>query len=301
MSNASWDKEEIRKLAAASGKPLEVRCAEVFLQEGWDVRLGTFYTDVASEKIRELDFLAERMIPIQTINQNQDGIDYTLRFRILGSCKGFPAGRGPVAYSVFSSHTAVEKPCLICYECGLNGRSFALSMSLQSAWVLLQKAKLLNSQQIVGFDIFDREELAQRPKNPSQPPQVKYSRVGDRDLYEGLDTAIKAAIFWYREDRRLKRLQIGGANHCSITLNIPLLVCSLPFWSVSIDGGKAGAPELRSSGFHVGLYPSGDSERPPEPITSIIWEIEKLAELTRHLSQLIEYVLDEAQDALKKC
>ncbi len=39
MSVESWDKNEIKKLAAASGKPLEVQCAEAFLKTEWDVRL----------------------------------------------------------------------------------------------------------------------------------------------------------------------------------------------------------------------------------------------------------------------
>jgi hypothetical protein len=46
MSIADWDKNEIKRLAFVSGKPLEVECAEAFLKAGWQVRLGTFYNDI---------------------------------------------------------------------------------------------------------------------------------------------------------------------------------------------------------------------------------------------------------------
>src|SRR6185369_9284760 len=265
MSNATWDKNEIKKLARESGRPLEVQCAEAFLGEQWQVRLGTFYTDVASEKIRELDFLAERNFPFKVGNLNQDVIDWNFRLRVLGSCKGFRPEQSPTTYSVFSNSQTVETPSFICYECGIHGRTVADAMRQRSASNFLFRAGLLDTQQVVGFDILQREETLPK-KGKNEPPKIEYSRVGDRDLHEGLDSAVKAAIFWYREDRRQQRMRIGGSNCGYLALNIPLLISSLPFWDVSIDNRAETDPELKSSGFHVGLYPFGDEERPPEPI-----------------------------------
>jgi hypothetical protein len=166
-------------------------------------------------------------------------------------------------------------------------------MRRRSAENFLHHAGLSSAQQVIGFDILQRKE------DQKKPPVVEYVRKTDRDLYEGLDCAIKAAVFWYQEDRRQKRLQIGGNDQAYIALNIPLLVSSLPFWDVSIDQGSAKDPELKSSGFHVSLYPSGDNEKPPEPIMSILWEAAKLKELTDHLGNLINFFVDEIQLSLR--
>jgi len=168
-------------------------------------------------------------------------------------------------------------------------------MRQRSAGQFLYRAGLHHAQQVVGFDIIQRKEDQKK-----SPPIIEYGRKTDRDLYEGLDSSIKAAIFWYREDRRRQRLQIGSSDSCYIALNIPLLVFSLPFWDVPIDAGTAGEPELRSSGYHVGLYPSGDSERQSEPIMSILWEATKLGELTNCFKELINWFVDETMLAVEK-
>jgi len=288
-----WDKDQIKRLAQVSGRPLEVECAEAFLKAKWHVRLGTYYTDIASEKIRELDFLAERDFRFNTVAQNHAAIIWKVRLRILGSCKGFAAEQGPATYSVAAQSQAIEKPHFNCYECGIHGRNIANSMSRKSAETFLRITELSSARQVIGFDIIHRKE------DQKNPPQVEYLRKTDRDLYEGLDCAIKAAAFWYQEDKRQNRRTIGGDDHAYITLNIPLLVSSRPFWDVSIDQGTAGDPELKSYGFHVSLYPSGDSEKPPEPIMSILCEAGKMEELTRHLNNLFDYFIKEVQLSAK--
>ena len=119
------------------------------------------------------------------------------------------------------------------------------------------------------------------------------------ELYEGLDSALKAALFWQQEELRQGRNRFGG-NRCYVTMNIPLLVSSLPFWNISIDGGHPGEPELKGYGFHVSLYPSGNKEKSPQPITSILWQAADLEILTRYLNELFEMFVDEAKLAAKK-
>jgi hypothetical protein len=287
---ANWDKNELKKLALKSGRPLEIQCAEAFLKARWQVRLGTFYNDIASEKIRELDVLAEKKESFQITGSNRDAVEMTLCVRILGSCKGFAPEHGPAIYSVFANSPSVQKPRVMCYETELRGKNFADSMRQQCAKNFLHSVSLSTAQQIVGFDIIQCRE------DQRKPPQVEYLRKTDRDLYEGLDSALKAALFWYQEDKRQGKNRYGG-NSCYVAVNIPLLVTSLPFWNVSIEGGNPGEPELKSSGFHVSLYPSGDKEKPPQSIMSILWEAAKLEELTRHLDQLFEFIVDEAKIA----
>lgn len=293
MAITEWDKAEIKKLAQASGKPLEVQCAEAFLKAGWRVSLGTFYTDIASEKIRELDALMEKSLAF-SLPDAQKTLNWTLKIRVLASCKGFPQEHGPATYSVSTKSGNVQKPSFMCYDTEWRGGGFAETMSGQGATRLLHFAGLSDAQQVVGFDILRREDISQRRKDPKHSPQFEYSRNGDRDLYEGLDSAIKAAAYWFQEDRR-QRHQRMGARDCKIVMNIPLLVTSLPFWDVSIDKGTPDEPQLKNAGFHVSLYPPLENDRPPEAVMSILWEAAKLHELTHHLDGLLEFLADEAK------
>jgi hypothetical protein len=140
MTTADWDKTEIKKLAAESGRPLEVECAEALLNAGWQVRLGTFFTDVASEKIRELDFLAQKTATFAVKDVNQELMNWELTIRVLGSCKGFPPEYSPVTYSVFSNSQTVETPSFICYETGAYGQGVANLMKRQSSNIFLSYA-----------------------------------------------------------------------------------------------------------------------------------------------------------------
>lgn len=269
MAISDWDKNEIKKLALVSGKPLEVRCAEAFLKAGWQVSLGTFYNDIASERIRELDVLALKQYAFKA-NDGYGGLTpWSLSLRVLGSCKGFAPEHGPVTYSASATSGSLPKPRLMSYDCCFSGHTFSGLMSHEAATKFLTFAGLSTARQVVGFDIIHRKE------DQRKPPQVDYLRKTDRDLYEGLDSALKAAIFWHVEERRRGRHRIGH-RYYQMVLNIPLLVTSMPFWDVSIDGGIPGEPELLSSGYHVSLYPSGDKEAAPEPIMSIVWEAAKL-------------------------
>ena len=294
MSTADWDKTEIKRLAHVSGRPLEVRCAEAFLKARWQVSLGTFYTDFASEKIRELDFLAERDFPFNAQNANRDLIEWSVRLRILGSCKGFPPEHSPATFSVSADSMIVKRPSFMCYECGIHGRNVAERMRRRSAELFLRHAGLSGAQQVVGFDILQRKEDQKKSQ-----PVIEYSRKTDRDLYDGLDSAVKAAVYWYQEDRRQERRRTGGSNRGYIALNIPLLVSAIPFWNVSLDKGVAAEPEQRGSGFHISLYPSGDGEMPPEPIMSVLWAADEVDTLTGRLGQFIDWFVDEIELAVK--
>jgi hypothetical protein len=145
---------------------------------------------------------------------------------------------------------------------------------------------------VIGFDIVRRD-------NTRKPPHPEYSRIGDRDLYEGLDSALKAAVFFYHDDRkRGESASAFGPGY--IGLNIPLLVTSRPFWDVLIDGGAPGEPEIRHFAHHVGLYPFAGNDRHFEPIMSILWHVSKLGELTSILDYLFDLLVDEIKLKLEK-
>ena len=85
-----------------------------------------------------------------------------------------------------------------------------------------------------------------------------------------------------------------------IAVNIPILIFGVPFWNSAIDSGAVAEPQLRTSGFHVGLYPSADTERSPQPIMSIVWSATKLDDLTKCLGEFINHFIDEAELKIKQ-
>lgn len=294
MSTDSWSKNEIKKLAVASGKPLEVQCAEAFLRAGWGVRLGTYFHDVSSEKVRELDVLIENTKQFEGHASNRDVIQWKVCLRILGSCKGFPSECEPATYSMSASSNTVHRPCFMYYSRGPFGVGATPSMGHHSASRVLNHANL-TARQVVGFDIFERELRGKR-KDEKSPALFEYKRKTDKDLFEGLDSAIKAAVYWDQQDRN----QWGGNNIAGYAaLHIPLLVSAHPFWDVLIDGGLANEPEVKHHGYHVGLYPFSEIERRAKPITSIIWSAPKLDELTTLMGDLFEYFVDEVRLATR--
>jgi hypothetical protein len=182
----------------------------------------------------------------------------------------------------------------MCYAAEFRGGAFADAMSKRGADILLHRAGLWTARQVVGFDILRCEDISLRRKDQKGPPQFEYSRNGDRDLYEGLDSAIKAAAYWFQEDRRLRNQRVS-ARDCRIVMNVPLLVTSQPFWDVSIENGTTDEPILKSSGFHVSLYPPLEKDRQPEIVMSVLWQASKLDELTKHLDGVLEFLADEAK------
>ena len=96
MKNTEWPPQEIMDVARSSGKPLEVVCAQGFLAAGWKARLGSHFEDGLATS-RELDVLAEREALLPPPH------NMTVRVRALVSCRGFPAERSPLVYSVSTS------------------------------------------------------------------------------------------------------------------------------------------------------------------------------------------------------
>lgn len=288
MPNSSWNKDEIKKLALISGKPLEVQCASVFLKAGWQVQLGTYYHDVSSDKPRELDLLIHKNISFETAPANRSlpgENQHSFRLRVLCSCKGFPSDTKPATFSISSTSRSVLKPKIIYYSRGAYGARFFPESSHKWADAFLQYSSLSQARQIIGFDIF---QLKENPKNSSQ---FDYIRKTDRDLYEGLDSAIKAAAYWDADDKILHEPRIAGPGYTAI--NIPLLITSTPFLDIAIDDGQTSESELKHKGYFVGLYPFEGKERRPQSIMSLIWDVSKLDEFIQALNKLFDLFLDE--------
>ena len=117
-----------------------------------------------------------------------------------------------------------------------------------------------------------------------QSGSFEYTRVkeGDKNLFSAFDSALKAATYWTQEDYQIEQGDFA-------TLNVPVVVLSLPFWDVCIDPHESGAvpdPELRTRAFQVGLYPGRPQAR--EVLTGV-WIASELDTLVGALTGLFDW------------
>lgn len=254
--NAEWPADEIARLAGESGKPLEVSCAVAFIAADWEAWLGSHFDDAG--RIRELDVLAEKTTLVRAAHQK--GTRCTSR--VLLSCKGFPTSFSPLTYSVSDQSVPAINPTLVANETALpseqigRSREFIAEMEEQGAARLLEGLGLLNEKRIVGFDAVERHVAKDK---------VHFSRArdGDHRIHGGIDSALKAAVFW---NRRVPS-GWGGDTQPEVLIHVPICLLSVPMWDVCIDGGEVGGAQVREVGFQTNYYPLGQEER---QVTTIV-------------------------------
>lgn len=246
---SEWDASEIGALASASGKPLEVQVAQAFLGKQWSAQLGTHYAESDSDPARELDVFAEW-------SRRSDALNATIRVRAMVSCRGFPDNRSPLCYSLGSSVPGGRPALLTKYH--LSRQPAAVVTPYQTlpslehgmAVRLLHAFGLIGSERIVAWSVIEREERV--PKGRRDAGFVEtYRRAsdGDRSIFPALDSAVSAAMSWITMDRSI----VGRGYY--ITLHIPICVFQIPFWQVSIEGGKIGGPMVVEQGYQTNSYP----------------------------------------------
>jgi hypothetical protein len=283
--NADWSKNEIQRVAASSGKPLEISCAEAFLAAGWKARLGSYFTDGALDVFRELDVLAEKERLLEP------GIP--VRVRVLLSCRGFPSERSPLVYSVSESSVPSVSPGLLSghrsqQQWNHVEQNYGPLDYLEgpAALHLLKAANLTSSRSVVAFDMIERTEIVPRKGPDKNRALVTYSRArdGDRLLFGAVDSAVRAASYWTREDYQRQRPVHFAA------LNVPVCVLSVPFWDICVDGGKLSQPEIGHRAYQSIAYPA----RPfSKEVMALIWSVEQLKELVSALDELVEWFFNE--------
>jgi hypothetical protein len=278
LDNTKWDAKEIEALARTSGKPLEVSVAQAFLKKHrWTARLGTHYRDGAEGEARELDVFAQC---------EQKDSNATYRFRVLASCRGFPENRSPLCY-VLSQGQLPHEPPIVLSSYRLPGNvkngspaTFTLpDLERAAASVVLSNLGLQAEPRIVAWDTIEREERVPKGQ-PGSPPVVTHRRPGegDRRIFSALDSAISAAMSWIQFDKN----RIGAGYYC--TLDVPLCVLSIPFWTVSIDGGGVGPATVKTVGYQSDSYPLFAEFKEIMAVVCSIGEIAKIVDALDDLS-----------------
>jgi hypothetical protein len=262
----------IQRLASESGKPLEVVVAQAFLSDGeseWTARLGSYFDD--GGKSRELDVVAERSEVLENLNT-------TCRMRATVSCRGFPVDEAiPLTFSLSPHSPLLLSPNFLVGH-RVPRSSHAHGSPDHETGALLGAAMAAETLVAAGLDhvrpLVAYEVLEYKPARNKQPEE--YSLKGDRRIYEAVDSAVKAAIWWQQED-----FQVGPEGF--VSLNIPICVFSLPFWDMCIDDGKVGEPEQRAFAYQTNAYPTNAHRIAHANITTIVTARRELTRLVKAL------------------
>ena len=282
MLNTEWPSDEIRTLAESAGKPLEVATAETFVRGGWKARLGSYFADGALDVVRKLDVLAEREAQLSS--------GLPVRVRALISCKAFPPERSPAAYSVPKESALSFAPGMLSGRrsptgWANDGASVGPLLSIEESGPLrlLKDLKLEDGDPLVAFDQFERVETK---KKGQAEPQISFKRSpdGDRQLFTGIDSCVKAAIFWTQEDYQKSDAVYFAA------LNVPILLLSVPFWDVPIEKGEPGSPRIRSIAHQTSLLPIRGHTK---GLMTLVCAREKLSEVIVALDSLLSWFAKE--------
>jgi hypothetical protein len=295
VNTADLSPERVIELAASSGKPLEVACAAAFLADDWQVRLGSHYADGALDVIRELDVLAERELPLSRPGTHLDGV--TCRLRALVSCRGFPADRFPLAYSVSRDRRRpiTFEPSLLCTR-RTPGTPTEVSyghlpwLETAGAAELLALTRLEDAGPLVAFDTLEWNEPPKKPPN-----ELTRGKDGDRQVFTAIDSAVRAAFYWCEQDILTPA---SDPAHHFVALNVPVCVLSLPFWDVCIDHGIAGQTQLRHSGYQSNLYPTGINRL--QLAMALVWSKDELGSLVTALRRLFHWFYSQTSYGLQR-
>lgn len=265
MPFPNWDTNEIRNLKDLTvrvGRPLEVNTAATLATQGWTVHLNTYYIDVFSKKARELDVLAHKRVGF---NSRDHLFDLDLYLYI--SCKGFTEHQYPVAWSVVNDRAA-NLDQFLCTSTGLN-RGFADRLGQSAATALVVNTGLEANQRMLGMRVCEQDKKG------------GFSVVRDRDneLYEGADSALKAAR-WAGQDTPFSGIQV----------HVPIVLLDRRLTNMLIDHGRINDPEPRPGGYLTGLHPLSDNPAWSRWLLTLVWSAQDLPLLIKALDASLGYM-----------
>jgi hypothetical protein len=280
MKNVDWPSDEVANIAGSSGRPLEVTCAQAFIAAGWTVDLGSYFVD--GDRIREFDVLATREVSLE-----HAGTNLQLRVRAMVSCKGCRPTCSPLTYSV-STSSIPPCPPRVRSLWRFRGWGRRDDLERQAGGVLLNVAGLTTVRPFIAFDVIERDENTKK----NAPPIITFKSLGDKTLYDGIDSAIKASSYWIFIDNQY------GAD--TLTLYVPVLLLADAVWDVCLDSGRVGNAEIQRRGYHSCRYPIGPplSHHEAREVTTLIWSCAELSALLSTLQQLHDWLHASAKHFL---
>lgn len=263
-----WSAEKIVQAASSTGKSFEVQTAVEFFKRHWLPIIGTYYHDVTTEAAREVDVLAKRH---GTIDAGDAEVRYSVRAYV--SCKAYPSECRPVLYSHAHDVTGVSyHPILPCNLGGFGRGKFNFD-----PWDALPFNPPFLHRQVTGFDVY--EEQGNGTLKAIGDRQMK----GGRDsLYPALDSAIKAAVYWYEVERGY------GTQAPEVVVHVPILVSKKDWIHISLDNDTPAVISEPIPPFKTVLYPIKGRGSEPEAVTCMLCSSSSLPQMIGYLDSLYQ-------------
>jgi hypothetical protein len=251
MAADPWTSENYKTAARSTGKPFEVQVASIFKEHRWRPLLGTYYTDVTTDSVREVDVVASLWDHAPTKK------NHSVEVRAYVSCRGFSNDERLVTYSLpgKASAYAIRPHFLYQYSaCEKNYGTHAAELVVQ---------RILGGQSpIASFDIY-----APTPNGTLKPKGDARLRGGQEGPYSALESALKAAAFWYE-------LYETTALHC---IHVPIVVVPRAWMDIGLlEEGNCAEPQERTRGFALTYYPLYGRREHPQELMSIVTTVEDL-------------------------
>ena len=265
-----WTPDSLKNAALSTGRTLEVRTAAAFPKSNWAVLLNTYYADIVTGSVRELDVTAQRGF------QDRSSKEPSWNFQVHVSCRSFPTGCRPVMYVATQetdSLTTFTEPRLLFDGARplRNAEHYGATLAFYLSRDLF--GEMGPSSRILAFDVYEEERAGIKPKGDRK-------MKGDRDsLFPAMDSAIKSAAYWWQLDRK---------HPNSFSVYVPMLVLSEPWIQVQLE---AAAPKEFSEG-NVGYmfmgYPFAGAAARPEWFMSLICTMDALPGVVKALLRISE-------------
>lgn len=288
----------IKEAAKRSGKPLEVVCARSFLEaprimasineqrEAWKVHLSSHYLDELSDKIRELDVLARRQRYVKV----GDNAGFNAMLEVFMSCKGFPEDEYPITFAIRETvEVAPEDPPIAPTYVSLPRKCPELERDSVEGLLYficdMNSSKRYALRRTIGMDVV--RDLTEAGKD--------WKVLGDRELFEGLDGALRASYYW----RRLSLPAIHSTAEGLLRVQIPVLVLSRPWHEIPVDGGAIGDPVPTTLSYIANLYPMDGVDHLPVSLFTLLIARERLGDLQKALTNLYGKLWDWGKEAYK--
>ena len=259
MSFPNWNHNEVQSLkdlTIRAGKPLEVDTAATLAKHGWTVHMNTYYLDVYSQKTRELDVMAH-----QRTTFDSRGHTFPLSMFLYVSCKGFTDDQYPVSWSVTLDRQR-ETDQFTVTTSGVN-RGFAYGMGCEAARYVIGESGIKDSTRMLGLKVCEWDAKAR---------SFSVIRKRDHELYEGADSALKAAIWASR-----------GEPFNDIQLHVPVVLLNRKFTNLLIEQGQVRDPDVIHGGFMSSLVPLNEHPTSTRWLLTVMWAAEEFPTLLNAL------------------
>jgi hypothetical protein len=131
------------------------------------------------------------------------------------------------------------------------------------------------NRHLLGLKVFERKGTS-----------FDFVRDRDNELYEGADSALKAAVWHYDQRARF-----------DVEIALPIVVLDKKITHIPIGATDSESPTMCDRSYLAGLYPFGGLGNEPTWLLTLVWSAEELDELIKLLDGAVNYAQRKLSDS----